>query len=54
MLLNYVQDIYGANYFITDVPAESLTHLIYAFANVNTTTGSVYGHIHAISENRPS
>jgi len=34
-------DIYGANYFITDVPAESLTHLVYAFANVNTTTGSV-------------
>ncbi|KAJ5998199.1 Endochitinase B1 [Penicillium canescens] len=34
-------DIYGANYFITDVPAENLTHLVYAFANVNTTTGSV-------------
>lgn len=34
-------DIYAANYFITDVPAESLTHLVYAFANVNTTTGSV-------------
>ncbi|KAJ6066252.1 Endochitinase B1 [Penicillium canescens] len=34
-------DIYGANYFITDVPAENLTHLVYAFANVNATTGSV-------------
>ncbi|KAJ6018447.1 Endochitinase B1 [Penicillium canescens] len=34
-------DIYGANYFITDVPAENLTHLVYVFANVNTTTGSV-------------
>lgn len=41
VLPQYVQDIYGANYFITDVPAESLTHLVYAFANVNTTTGSV-------------
>ncbi|KAJ6019758.1 Endochitinase B1 [Penicillium canescens] len=34
-------DIYGAKYFITDVPAENLTHLVYAFANVNATTGSV-------------
>ncbi|KAJ5160307.1 Endochitinase B1 [Penicillium canariense] len=34
-------DIYAVNYFITDVPAESLTHLVYAFANVNSTTGSV-------------
>ena len=46
VVLQYIQDIYGANYFITDVPAESLTHLVYAFANVNTTTGRVYKYIH--------
>ncbi|KAF7715638.1 Chitinase [Penicillium ucsense] len=34
-------DIYGANYRITDVPAEQLTHLTYAFANINTTTGAI-------------
>ncbi|KAH7312864.1 chitinase [Rhexocercosporidium sp. MPI-PUGE-AT-0058] len=35
-------DIYGRNYFITDVPASQLTHLIYSFANVNSTTGEVF------------
>ncbi|KAJ6046958.1 Endochitinase B1 [Penicillium canescens] len=43
-------DIYGANYFITDVPAENLTYLVYVFANVNTTTGSVYEHINVFGE----
>ena len=35
------QDIYARNYFITDVPASQLTHLVYSFANVNSTTGEV-------------
>lgn len=43
-----MQDIYGAQYFITDVPAESLTHLSYAFANINTTTGNVYGNVYEL------
>ncbi|KAJ6060069.1 Endochitinase B1 [Penicillium canescens] len=45
-------DIYGAKYFITDVPAENLTHLVYAFANVNATTGSVYEHIHVFRDTK--
>ena len=51
MLSISIQDIYGADYFITDVPAEELTHLIYAFANVNSTTGNVYEHFLHDSEN---
>ncbi|KAJ6045851.1 Endochitinase B1 [Penicillium canescens] len=47
-------DIYGANYFITDVPAENLTHLVYAFANVNTTTGSVILNVPLEEEAPPS
>lgn len=39
--LDSIQDIYGANYRITDVPAEQLTHLTYSFANINTTTGAM-------------
>jgi len=35
-------DIYARNYFVTDVPASQLTHLIYSFANVNNKTGEVY------------
>ncbi|KAL2060880.1 hypothetical protein VTL71DRAFT_8932 [Oculimacula yallundae] len=35
-------DIYARNYFVTDVPASQLTHLIYSFANVNNVTGEVY------------
>ncbi|KAK0129341.1 hypothetical protein ONS95_001270 [Cadophora gregata] len=35
-------DIYARNFFITDVPASKLTHLVYSFANVNSTTGEVY------------
>ncbi|PVH75450.1 glycoside hydrolase family 18 protein [Cadophora sp. DSE1049] len=35
-------DIYARNYFITDVPASQLTHLVYSFANVNSTTGEVF------------
>ncbi|KAG6038361.1 hypothetical protein E4U41_004275 [Claviceps citrina] len=34
-------DIYGAKYFVNDIPADKLTHLAYAFANVNATTGEV-------------
>ncbi|PCH03070.1 Peptidoglycan-binding Lysin subgroup [Penicillium occitanis (nom. inval.)] len=36
-------DIYGsAPYYITNIPGSNLTHLIYSFANVNSTTGEVY------------
>ncbi|OKL60970.1 Endochitinase B1 [Talaromyces atroroseus] len=35
-------DIYSAEYYVTDIPASQLTHLIYAFANINSTTGEVY------------
>ncbi|KAG6002303.1 hypothetical protein E4U21_003254 [Claviceps maximensis] len=34
-------DIYGAKYFVNDIPARQLTHLSYAFANVNNVTGEV-------------
>ncbi|KAG5976200.1 hypothetical protein E4U55_007462 [Claviceps digitariae] len=34
-------DIYGAKYFVNDIPASQLTHLAYAFANVNNKTGEV-------------
>ncbi|CRG89522.1 hypothetical protein PISL3812_06558 [Talaromyces islandicus] len=34
-------DIYSAKYLVTDVPAKDLTHLIYAFANISSTTGKV-------------
>ncbi|KAG5940234.1 hypothetical protein E4U53_007628 [Claviceps sorghi] len=34
-------DIYGAKYYVTDIPASQLTHLAYAFANVDNKTGEV-------------
>ncbi|KAG5918506.1 hypothetical protein E4U42_006827 [Claviceps africana] len=34
-------DIYGAKYFVNDIPAAQLTHLAYAFANVDNKTGEV-------------
>jgi GH18 family chitinase len=36
----YLQDIY-TEYFATDIPASELTHIIYSFANINSTTGDV-------------
>ncbi|KAG5987854.1 hypothetical protein E4U52_007158 [Claviceps spartinae] len=32
-------DIYAAKFFVNDIPASQLTHLAYAFANINNQTG---------------
>ncbi|CZT09944.1 related to endochitinase class V precursor [Rhynchosporium agropyri] len=34
-------DIFARKYFVTDVPASQLTHLIYSFGSVNNVTGEV-------------
>ncbi|KAF8857889.1 putative glycosyl hydrolase, family 18 [Acephala macrosclerotiorum] len=34
-------DIYARNFFVTDIDTSQLTHLMYSFANINTTTGEV-------------
>ncbi|KAH6625651.1 glycoside hydrolase superfamily [Boeremia exigua] len=34
--------MYGRQHFVTDLPAEKLTKITYAFANVNSTTGEVF------------
>ncbi|TVY84158.1 Endochitinase B1 [Lachnellula suecica] len=35
-------DIYARNFTFTDIPAQKLTHISYAFANINSTTGEVF------------
>ncbi|KAL6703038.1 Chitinase 4 [Coniothyrium glycines] len=34
--------MFGRQHFVTDLPADKLTRINYAFANVNSTTGEVY------------
>jgi len=36
-----LQDIYARGFTVVDIDASQLSHVIYSFANVNTTTGEV-------------
>lgn len=42
--------IYGSQYFVTDIPADKLTHINYAFANISDTGEIVLGDEYADSQ----
>jgi hypothetical protein len=36
-----LQDVYGRNFTVDDIPAEKYSHIVYSFAKINDTTGKV-------------
>jgi chitinase len=35
------QDIYARDFLVTDIPSTQLSHIVYSFMNVNSSTGEV-------------